>query len=179
MNFQRLLNDLSESERSLAKFIWKNRADFFSWPTYSLLLWKKCKPRPRHKYPETLKCMIKAFKVDIDQKSNGPARMSYLMAGGELKRTGHGKIWEIHHIYDGKFPLDANGIRTCANKNGIYFTEAACLVACHPIAHQAAHSFAYIAWKLRYKAYKKYGFDPDEVFRFRLAPRKLTKIKIR
>ena len=71
--------------------------------------------------------------------------------------------WSIHHVYDGKFP--APGRRTThAVKEGRYFTEAAGLVAIHPIADVLADEVPYFAWLLRREAFERFGFDPDDVF---------------
>ncbi len=44
------------------------------------------------------------------------------------------------------------------------FTEAAGLVAIHPVADALADDLAYCAWLLRHEAYLRFGFDPDRVF---------------
>ena len=45
------------------------------------------------------------------------------------------------------------------------FTEAAGLVAIHPLADALADEVPYFAWLLRFEAYQRYGFDPDGVFK--------------
>lgn len=49
-------------------------------------------------------------------------------------------------------------------KDGQLFTEAAGLVALHPVADSLADECAYFAWWLRQQAYERFGFDPDRVF---------------
>lgn len=164
MAFAHLLKGLSENDQKLANFFWENRREYFSWPVYNLLLWKGCIVNKEHNYPKYMIKMFRAFKVGVDRKSNGPARMSFLMAGGCINYTCGGGIWEIHHIYDGQHPRAEGRRVTRAVNDGRYFTEAAGLVACHPLAHKAAHVFAYVALNLRYESYKRFGFNPDHIF---------------
>jgi hypothetical protein len=103
--------------------------------------------------------------ITPDSRSNGPAICSFLLAGGIRPVRETGKGWNIHHLYDGKFPFDKNRVTTHAVKDGGYFTEAAGLVALHPLADAMADEFCDFAWWLRRGAYDKFGFDPDCVFK--------------
>lgn len=67
---------------------------------------------------------------------------------------------------------------THAIKDGRYFTEAAGLVAVHPLADAMAEEFADFAWWLRREAYKKFGFDPDNVLHQAEAAQKLPESKL-
>jgi phenylalanine-4-hydroxylase len=43
-------------------------------------------------------------------------------------------------------------------------TQAAGLVAIHPIAEALKDEYFYFAWMLRHEAFLKFGYDPDAVF---------------
>jgi hypothetical protein len=102
--------------------------------------------------------------ITPDTRSNGPAICSFLLAGGIRPRREDGQGWNIHHIYDGNFPHPKKMSTTHAVSEGQYFTEAAGLVALHPIAHAVVDEFFEFAWWLRKEAYSRFGFDPDSVF---------------
>lgn len=88
---------------------------------------------------------------------------AFAIAGGVRPKRANGRGWNIHHVYDGQFPAPTRPC-TRAVKAGDYFTEAAGLVAAHPIADALADEFAYFAWLLRVEAFHRFGFDPDGVF---------------
>src|SRR2546421_3225725 len=67
-------------------------------------------------------------------------------------------------IYDGKFPAHARVDTVHAVKDERLFTHSAGLVAVHPIADALADEVPYFAWLLRREAYKRFKFDPDNVF---------------
>ena len=121
-----------------------------------------------HNYSPEQKRQIKDAGYTPDSRANGPAIMAYLLAGGERPARSEGnKRWNIHHIYDGKFPFPTSGqsvtvLVLLLDEN--LFTEAAGLVSVHPIADALADEVPYFAWMLRWEAYKKFGFDPDGVF---------------
>lgn len=163
MPFDILLDRLEPPEQQMASLIWSERNYFFRWPVHHLLLWPECvRPLGRgyHEYPAETVAMFRNFGLGGgDRRSNGPAVMSYQIAGGELVGA---PSWPIHHIYDGLHPLVDDRPVTRAVTRGDLFSEAAGLVAAHPVAHEAAHRFAYIAWNLRLEAFRRFdGFDPD------------------
>jgi len=149
---------------NILRTIYNSPDDFVSWPERVLLLLPGVVRQKYHHYPENVKVQLKASGIPADGRSNGPAISAFLMAGGirPLRATGIG--WSIHHIYDGKFPYEGKHKTTHAVKCGDYFTQAAGLVALHPLADAAADEFADFAWWLRHEAYKRFAFDPDEVF---------------
>ena len=55
---------------------------------------------------------------------------------------------------------------TCVHavKDGKHFTQAARLVAIHPIAEALKDEYFYSAWVLRYEAFLRFNYDPDGVF---------------
>jgi hypothetical protein len=92
-------------------------------------------------------------------------RLAAGIAGGDRpQRVSPGREWSIHHIYDGKFPAPGKTETRHAVKDGRYFTEAAGLVAIHPIADALADEVPYFAWRLRREAFDRFGLDPDGVF---------------
>jgi hypothetical protein len=149
---------------SIIDEVWKRPADFLRWPTRSYLFNPGTVRDPYHRYTEEQIAAIKATGVAQDRRSNGPAIMAFAIAGGQRpKRAAGNKQWTIHHIYDGKHP--ALG-RACSHavKTGSLFSEAAGLVAAHPVADSLADEFSYFAWLLRQEAFMRFGFDPDGVF---------------
>jgi hypothetical protein len=98
-------------------------------------------------------------------RSNGPAICAYKLAGGERPpRIVASRQWSVHHIYDGKFPAPGSITTAHAVKDGRYFTESAGLVAAHPVADALADEVPYFAWLLRAEAFRRFRFDPDQVF---------------
>jgi hypothetical protein len=149
--------------------VWVNREKFVEWPARSLLFMPGTVRVKYHRYSPEQLAQIKAARVRLDTRSNGPAIMAYAIAGGRRPVRSSGREqWSIHHIYDGQYP--APGVTSCtrAVTHGGYFTEAAGLVAVHPIADALADEFAYFAWLLRHEAFCRFEFDPDGVFRERL-----------
>jgi hypothetical protein len=90
--------------------------------------------------------------------------MAFLLAGGERPNRNNGKGWPIHHIYDGQFPMPPKMSSVKAVRHSDYFTEAAGLVAIHPLADGLASESPYFTWLLRHEAFARFGFDPDDVF---------------
>ncbi|MBI1918406.1 MAG: hypothetical protein HYS12_27260 [Planctomycetes bacterium] len=150
----------------MADDVWANRSAFIEWPARPLLFMPGAVRVKYHRYSPEQLAQIKAAGVRPDTRSNGPAIMAFAVAGGRRPDRASGcEQWSIHHIYDGQYP--APRARTCtrAVAHASYFTEAAGLVAVHPIAHALADELAYFAWLLRHEAYARFGFDPDGVFR--------------
>ncbi len=145
--------------------VWKQRDLFILWPNHRLLFMPGTVRHNHHSYTEDQKVRLRAAGVVPDRRSNGPAIVAYLLAGGERPKRINGRHgWSIHHIYDGKFPAIGKEKTFHAVKDGKLFTEAAGLVAIHPIADALADEVPYFAWLLRHTAFEKFGFDPDNVF---------------
>ena len=145
--------------------IYQNQTTFVSWPKRQLLLLPGVTRETRyHQYPTAVILRLRNAGITPDRRNNGPAICSFLLAGGvrPLRETGQG--WHIHHIYDGKFLHPKKTATTHAVRDGQYFTEAAGLVALHPIANALADEFSEFAWWLRKEAFRRFGFDPDCVF---------------
>jgi hypothetical protein len=159
-------DELSEHEKKIINEVWNHRTRFVQWPTKAIVLWDECVRVGYHHYPEEIKNKLKSKGIRIDSRSNGPAVMSFLFAGGRRpKRTSDPKQeWHVHHIYDGKFPWTDNRDTLHAVQNGKHFTQSAGLVAIHPIAEALADEYFYFAWLLRYESYLKFSYDPDMVF---------------
>jgi len=132
-----------------------NVDSFINWPLRAQLLWAGCDRRAKyHKYPSALMALFKEQRVACDSRSNGPAIMSYLLAGGlRPKRTGK-NARTIHHLYDGKFPYPGSTRQSLrAVRDANHFTQSAGLVAVHPIADALADEFGVFAWRLRAEAF--------------------------
>jgi len=159
-------------EKHLLFELGKYIESYVCWAKSSLLLWEGCdrvqKEKGKqlyHQYPEKIKNEAKAEGVELDSRSNGPAVVAYLIAGGErpwrydLKRG-----WSIHHIYNGRHPYIGCEKTLHAVKDGQHFTQSAGLVAIHPIADAVYDEYPFMAWRLRAEAYLRFGYDPDGVF---------------
>lgn len=156
---------MNNAFKTALNLIYENPAMFVSWPKRQLLLLPGVTRETRyHQYPTTVKQQLRNAGIPIDGRSNGPAICSFLLAGGVRPMREIGQGWHIHHIYDGKFLHPKKTATTHAIRDGQYFTEAAGLVALHPIANALADEFSEFAWWLREGAFKRFGFDPDHVF---------------
>jgi len=167
--FRLILNqrfdELTQSERKIISEVWQHRTQFIKWPTKARLLWPGCVRIPYHKIPKEIKEEARSKGVQIDARSNGPAIMSFLLAGGKRpKRRSSNQGWHIDHIYDGKFPWTNDRRTLHAVKNGNHFTQSAGLVAIHPIAEALKDEYFYFAWLLRHEAFLRFNYDPDMVF---------------
>lgn len=157
--------------------VWANRKKFIEWPQAPAdrCFWAGCTREDKyHKYPPSQQRQLREAKIRIDGRANGPAIMAYLWAGGvRPDRVSPGRGWSIHHIYDGKFPAPGHAKTVRAVLSGKLFTHPAGLVAVHPVADALADEVPYFAWLLRYEAYCRFGFNPDNVFhpRFTAPPR--------
>jgi hypothetical protein len=151
--------------------IYENPAMFVSWPKRQLLLLPGVTRETRyHQYPTTVIQQLRNAGITPDGRSNGPAICSFLLAGGVRQLRETGQRWHIHHIYDGKFLHPNKTATTHAVRDGQYFTEAAGLVALHPVANALADEFLEFAWWLRKEAFRRFGFDPDHVFQDQAGP---------
>jgi len=159
---------LNPSEKKTINEIWEHRTEFIQWPAKATLLWEGCvRKREHYSYPDKLKKELKSRGTSIDSRmSNGPAITSFLHAGGiRPKRASNpNKEWNIHHIYDGKFPWPEKGETLHAVEDGKHFTQSAGLVAIHPVAEALSDEYFYFAWLLRYESFLRFYYDPDVVF---------------
>ena len=138
----------------------------------AVLLWTSCdrispsKGKLKyHSFPEAIKEQAKARGIQLDTRPNGPAIAAFEFAGGERpERHGSNNKWHIHHLYSGKFPYVGKSETLHATKEGLHFTQAAGLVALHPLADALADESPAFSWFLRFKSYEKFGYDPDCVF---------------
>lgn len=158
------LSKLALSEKKIISEVWEHRANYIKWPTKARLLWPGCVRVKYHRIPDRIKEEARSRGVQVDSRSNGPAIMSFLLAGGERPRRSNGQGWHIDHIYDGKFPWVTKVRSLHAVKDGNHFTQAAGLVAIHPIAEALKDEHFYFAWLLRHEAFQRFGYDPDSVF---------------
>jgi len=144
--------------------VWAQRDVFVQWPSKALLFMPGVVRLKYHNYSDEQKRRLRHAGITPDSRSNGPAIMAYGLAGGQRPpRVSPGREWSVHHIYDGKFPAIGESVTTRAVKNGQYFTEAAGLVAVHPIADALADEVPYFTWLLRKEAFARFRFDPDGV----------------
>lgn len=161
-----------ESYKRVLIEIVNNLELYVKWPKYAELLWKGChrindtdKKQKYHQFPDELKIMAAVQKVNLDNRSNGPAIASFQVAGGVRPyRLSGNNQWSIHHIYNSKFPYLDKKNTIHAVKDGKHFTQSAGLVAIHPVLDQAADEYPCISWLLRAISYLKFGYDPDQVF---------------
>jgi hypothetical protein len=162
------------SEESLATVaalaLWKEKTFWFRWPKQAMLLqpgWIRDSDGSKtdcYPYDAELKHRLKQKKLKPDGRNNGPAILSFLMAGGKRPVCGD-EGWPIHHIYDGRALVpDAQRKILHAVKSGEHFTHSGGLVALHPAAHLAVHQSEFLAWLLRREAYIRFGYDPDGIF---------------
>jgi hypothetical protein len=161
----KLEEDIPFHVRPVVNYVWTNKDLFIKWPYKKILMMPGTIRENYHKYDQVLIDKLKNAGVKPDSRSNGPAISAFYLAGGERPFRASGrKQWTIHHIYDGQFPVSLATISTRAVMHGDYFTDSAGLVAIHPIADALADETAFFAWLLRYEAFLRFGFDPDNVF---------------
>jgi len=167
--------DIEDLEPSLQEIYLKIFSDIDSLCSFSekaLLLWTTCDRKPPskgkqkyHAFTETIKQQAKKRGVVLDSRPNGPAIAAFEFAEGKRpQRHGSNNKWHIHHLYSGKFPYIGKKSTLHATKECLHFTQAAGLVALHPLADALADESPAFTWVLRYKAYEKFGYDPDQVF---------------
>jgi len=157
-------NVLTSSEKKIIDEVWEHRDTYIKWPAKPRLLWPGCVRIKYHGIPDRIKEEARSKGVQVDSRSNGPAIMSILLAGGERPTRSNGQGWHIDHIYDGKFPWATKMVSLHAVKDGKHFTQTAGLVAIHPIAEALKDEYFYVAWMLRHEAFLRFGYDPDRVF---------------
>ena len=157
--------------------IWRQRETYFRWPKQKRNLceehslnWTRHEDGRRrdcYVYPEQLSVEITRRGFRVDRRNNGPAIVSFLLAGGErpLRPFPSRWGWTIHHIYDGQHPSFQNKEVPHAINDPKLFTDSRGLVAVHPFADYIAMHEPLLAWLLRWEASKRFpGFDPMGVF---------------
>ncbi|MCA0328153.1 MAG: hypothetical protein LCH89_21530 [Proteobacteria bacterium] len=157
---------VSKIEKKLLRHIHKALDVLVRWPARPYLLWQGAtRAQKYHRYPDSIKIEAKRFNVHCDTRTNGPAVVAYLLAGGERpKRYGSTNAWSVHHLYSGKFSHPSKNATLHAAKHPLHMTQAAGLVAIHPIADQACDEYPFFSWLLRALAFQKFNYDPDGVF---------------
>ena len=158
-------DELSTSEKKIVNEVWEHKTEFIQWPVETRLLWPRCVRVKYHSIPDEIKKEAKSKGIQIDSRSNGPAIMSFLLAGGKRPIRSNNQGWHIDHIYDGKFPLTMDRETLHAVKDGKHFTQSAGLVAIHPVAEALKDEHFYFAWLLRHESFLRFNYDPDMVFR--------------
>lgn len=177
MNFpdwiQELWNDKRDQGVAATKAIWLNQHAYFKWPKKGLVLsseWAR-KRDPHHDdlyaySAEMIESCEKAG-VPVDGRSNGPAIVTYLLAGGSrpMREDPPTWGWSIHHIYDGKYPAphQHGGVLNAVQVAG-EFTNSRGLVAAHPVADFVAANSRLLAWLLRWEAFHRFKYDPNRIF---------------
>ena len=174
-NLPTFISEMGASNNSLnriANEIWSDKDRFIRWPNPSLLFWTGLIRHPDgrkkdcYKFSTKHKVLLKRANLEEDARNNGPAILSFRLAGGDRpKRSDFPRHhWSIHHIYDGRFPARLGAPVLHATRNGDHFTQSAGLVALHPVADGFVGDCAYFAWLLRYESFERFNYDPDKVF---------------
>ena len=161
---------------AIVDLVWAEKDAFVRWPAGALLFLLGCvRDVKYHDYDAALKARCRAAGFQPDTRSNGPAINAFRLAGGvRPKRHATNHEWSVHHIYDGKFPAPDRATTTHAVNDGRYFSEAAGLVAVHPIADALADEVPYFAWLLRSEALDRFGFNPDDLQASQQPPQRRT-----
>jgi hypothetical protein len=170
---QDLWNDKRDQSVAATKAIWLNQHAYFKWPKKGLVLnseWTRKRDPIRddlYSYsPEMIESCNTAG-VSVDGRSNGPAIVAYLLAGGSrpMREDPPTWGWSIHHIYDGKFPAPHQRGRVLnAVEVAEEFTNSRGLVAAHPVADFVATNSRLLAWLLRWEAFRRFKYDPNKTF---------------
>jgi hypothetical protein len=157
-------------ETAAALALWQEKGFWFRWPKESAALqrgWKRDQDGTRtdcYSYDAELTRRLKQKNLLPDGRNNGPAILSFLMAGGERPKAGD-EAWPIHHIYDGKARSPITGRKILhAVQDREHFTHSGGLVAVHPAAHFVAHKSHLLAWLLRWEANRRFKYDPNDIF---------------
>jgi hypothetical protein len=152
--------------------IWNQRNTFIRWPRKSRLLLSGVTRHPDgnnqhgYDYPEELVKELNEAGLPDDRRNNAPAILIFQLTGGDRPRRPYPSswAWTIHHIYDGKHPCQNDVPVPRAVSDGRLFTEAAGLVAVHPLADYVSTSEPLLAWLLRWEAFRRFNFDPMRIF---------------
>jgi hypothetical protein len=155
-----------------AMAIWNQRNTYIRWPKKKRLLLPGTTRHPDgnnqhcYDYPEELVRELNDAGLPDDRRNNAPAILVFQLTGGDRPRRPYPSswAWTIHHIYDGKHP-SPNGVPVSrAVSDGKLFSEAAGLVAVHPLADYVATNEPLLAWLLRWEAFNRFRFDPMNIF---------------
>lgn len=152
-NMQALTATASLTEWPAILSICADADRFFRWPRVGELLWPGCVRTANdgeHQFPTELLSRLRRLEIKADTRTNGPAIVSFLAAGGERPNWGN-EGWPVHHVFNGA-------------DDGNLFTHSAGLVAAHPVAHHLVHESALLNWLLRREAFLRFGFDPNRDF---------------
>ncbi len=173
-------NEIKDLEPQLLKKVYieifSGFDSFCNYAEKSVLLWDGCNrdkektgKQKYHQFSDSIKKSAKQQRIRLNSLPNGPAIVAYAFAGGvRPARYGSNNQWHIHHLYSGKFPYFGKDKTLHAVKDGKHFTQATGLVALHPLMDALADESPAFTWFLRYKAYEKFGYDPDQVFSNRI-----------
>lgn len=164
--FKNEIKDLEPHLQEIVLGIFLNSESLCNFPKKSFLLWNGCDRKRRyHAFPNSIKKQARQKRISLNNLSNGPALVAFELAGGiRPARYGSNNKWSVHHLYSGKFPYLGKDDTLHAAQDGRHFTQAAGLVALHPLADALADENPAFTWFLRYNAYKKFRYDPDHVF---------------
>ncbi len=169
--FRDEIKDLEPHLKTIIFEIFISTNELCRFPQKKLLLWSGCDRKKvlgkqkYHIYPDEIKAIGGNHGIHLDTRPNGPAVAAFELAGGiRPQRYGSKNKWHIHHLYSGKFPYIGRPTTLHAAQDGSHFTQAAGLVAVHPLLDALADESPAFTWFLRYKAYEKFGYDPDCVF---------------
>ena len=167
-----MANNKSKVGIQSAMAIWQQRNTYIRWAKTSRLLMPGVVRHPDgnnpncYEYPAGLINEILAAGLMVRNYNNDPAISSFLLSGGDRPRRPYPSswAWTIHHIYDGKHSCPNGAPVPHAVSDGRLFTEAAGLVAVHPLADYVATNESLLAWLLRWEAFRRFNFDPMGVF---------------
>ena len=171
--FKKEINDVEpECLKEIFLSIYHDYDELCQFSQTALLLIEGCDRRPEegkkmkyHRYPEYIKQVAKEKGIGLDSRPNGPAIAAFELAGGmRPQRYGSNNKWHIHHLYSGKFPYFGKSETVHAAKNGLHFTQSAGLIAVHPVLDALCDESPAFTWFLRHLSWKKFGYDPDNVF---------------
>ncbi len=161
-----------KSVRHILQHVGRHLSDFVQWPLRAVLMWDGCdrcrpdgKEQKYHRYPEAISTLAKAKQIKLDSRANGPSRAAFMFAGGvRPERYGSTNASTMHHVYSGKFPYIGRTSTTHAVKLPKHFTQSAGMIAAHPVADALCDEYPFFAWRLRFEAFDRFGYDPDGVF---------------
>ena len=87
--------------RPIAGAVVSSIGEFVKWADRAELLIEGCdRTQNYHKFPPQIIHRARAQRVPLDARSNGPAIVAFLLAGGRRPtRFGHTYGWPIHHQY--------------------------------------------------------------------------------
>jgi hypothetical protein len=155
-----------------AMAIWNQRNTYIRWPRKSRLLLDGVTRHPDgnnqrcYNYSDDLVRELAEAGLPDDRRNNAPAILAFQLAGGDRPRRPYPSswAWTIHHIYDGQHSGRGNQNVPRAVSDGKLFSEAAGLVAVHPLADYISTNVPLLAWLLRWEAFRRFNFDPMGVF---------------